>query len=45
VEFDDWISGDDSRLSDMLGGLGGKALRCVWLGGYARPLAASEMAD
>jgi chorismate mutase / prephenate dehydratase len=45
VEFDDWLSGDDSRLSDMLGGLGGKALRCVWLGGYARPLAASEMAD
>jgi chorismate mutase len=45
VEFDGWIAGDDTRLKDALGSLGGRVLRCTWLGGYARPLSAAELAD
>jgi chorismate mutase / prephenate dehydratase len=45
VEFDGWITGEDARLKDVLAGLGGSVLRCTWLGGYARPLSAAELAD
>ena len=44
VEFDGWIAGDDARLKDALAGLGDRVLRCTWLGGYARPLSAAELA-
>lgn len=44
VEFDGWIAGDDARLKDALGGLGDRVLRCTWLGGYAQPLSAAELA-
>jgi len=45
VEFDGWIASDDARLSEALAGLGGKVRRCTWLGGYARPLSAAELAE
>lgn len=44
VEFDGWIAGDDARLKDALAGLGDRLLRCTWLGGYALPLSAAELA-
>ncbi|HEY1503472.1 MAG TPA: chorismate mutase, partial [Stellaceae bacterium] len=44
VEFDGWIVRDDERLKDALAGLGDRALRCAWLGGYAQPLSAAELA-
>jgi chorismate mutase len=45
VEFDDWMAADDMRLRDALAGLGDRILRCAWLGGYARPLSAAELAN
>jgi chorismate mutase / prephenate dehydratase len=45
VEFDGWIAAGDTRLKEALAGLGGRVLRCTWLGGYARPLSAAELAD
>jgi hypothetical protein len=45
VEFDDWIAADDARLKEALTGLGDRLLRCTWLGGYARPLSAAELAN
>ncbi|HWE74315.1 MAG TPA: chorismate mutase [Stellaceae bacterium] len=45
IEFDGWIAADDARLGDALAGLGDRMLRCTWLGGYARPLSAAELAD
>ena len=45
VEFDGWITGEDARLKDALAGLGGKVRRWVWLGGYAQPLSAAELAQ
>ena len=45
IEFDGWMAADDVRLKDALAGLGGRVLRCTWLGGYARPLSAAELAD
>jgi chorismate mutase len=45
VEFDGWLAADDARLKDALAGLGGRLLRCTWLGGYARPLSPAELAD
>ncbi|HEX4193406.1 MAG TPA: chorismate mutase [Stellaceae bacterium] len=45
VEFDDWITADDARLGEALAGLGDRIVRCTWLGGYARPLSAAELAD
>jgi chorismate mutase len=44
VEFEGWIVGDDARLKDALGVLGDRVLRCTWLGGYAQPLSAAELA-
>jgi len=44
VEFDGWIAGDDARLKDALAGLGDRVLHCTWLGGYAQPLSAAELA-
>jgi len=44
VEFDGWIVGDDVRLKGALGGLGDRMRRCTWLGGYAQPLSAAELA-
>jgi chorismate mutase len=44
VEFEGWIAGDDARLKDALGALGDRLLRCTWLGGYAQPLSAAELA-
>jgi chorismate mutase len=44
VEFDGWIAGDDAQLKDALAGLGGRVRRCSWLGGYAQPLSAAELA-
>jgi chorismate mutase len=45
VEFDGWITSDDARLKDALAGLGDRVLRCTWLGGYAQPLSAAELAE
>ncbi len=45
VEFDGWLAGDDVRLKTALAALGDKLLRCTWLGGYARPLSAAELAE
>ncbi|HEV8015496.1 MAG TPA: chorismate mutase [Stellaceae bacterium] len=45
VEFDAWIAAGDARLKDALAGLSGKALRIAWLGAYARPLSASDLAE
>ena len=45
IEFDGWICGDDARLKDALAGLRDRVLRCTWLGGYARPLSAAELAN
>jgi chorismate mutase/prephenate dehydratase len=45
VEFDGWIGGDNPRLNEALAGLGGKVLHCTWLGGYALPLSAAELAE
>jgi len=44
VEFEGWIARDDARLKDALAGLGDRVLRCTWLGGYAQPLNAAELA-
>ena len=44
VEFDGWIGGDDARLRDALAGLGDRMLRWTWLGAYAQPLSAAELA-
>jgi chorismate mutase len=44
VEFDGWIARDNARLQEALGGLGDRVLRCAWLGGYAQPLSAAELA-
>jgi hypothetical protein len=44
VEFDGWIPVEDARLKDALAGLGDRVLRCTWLGGYAQPLSAAELA-
>lgn len=44
VEFDGWVVAGDPRLKNALAGLGGKALRTVWLGAYARPLTAADLA-
>jgi chorismate mutase len=44
VEVDGWILGDDARLKDALGALGDRMRRCIWLGGYAQPLSAAELA-
>jgi chorismate mutase len=44
VEIDGWIAGDDPRLKDALAGLGDRVRRCAWLGGYAQPLSAAELA-
>ncbi|HEY3916875.1 MAG TPA: chorismate mutase [Stellaceae bacterium] len=42
VEFDGWVAPGDARLKDALGVVGGK--RTVWLGAYARPLSAADLA-
>ncbi len=44
VEFDGWLDAGDARLKDALAALGGKMLRIVWLGSYARSLAAADLA-
>lgn len=44
VEFDGWMSAEDARFKDVQAGLGGKALRVLWLGAYARPLGAGDLA-
>ncbi|HLI19495.1 MAG TPA: chorismate mutase [Stellaceae bacterium] len=44
VEFDGWIDADDARFNDTQGILAGKQLRFRWLGGYARPLGARDLA-
>ncbi|HVA13461.1 MAG TPA: chorismate mutase [Stellaceae bacterium] len=44
VEFDGWLDAGDARLKETLAALGGKMLRVVWLGSYARPLAAADLA-
>jgi chorismate mutase / prephenate dehydratase len=44
VEFEGWIAGGDARLKDALAVLGDRVLRCTWLGGYAQPLSAAELA-
>jgi len=44
VEFDGWMSADDARFEDAQTSLGGKALRVLWLGAYARPLSAADLA-
>ena len=44
VEFDGWIAGDDAQLKGALAGLGDRVLRCTWLGSYAQPLSAAELA-
>lgn len=42
VEFDGWVAPGDPQLKDALGSLGNK--RVVWLGAYARPLSAADLA-
>ncbi len=37
LECDGWIGADDGRFKDAQAGLGGKAPRITWLGGYAQP--------
>ena len=44
VEFDGWVAGADARLNGALAVLGDRVLRCTWLGGYAQPLNAAELA-
>ena len=44
VEFDGWIAGNDARLKAALAVLGDRVLRCTWLGGFAQPLSAAELA-
>lgn len=45
IECDGWIGADDARFKDAQAGLGGKMPRIAWLGGYARPPAASGLAS
>jgi chorismate mutase / prephenate dehydratase len=44
VEFDGAVTGGDARVRDALAALGDKVLRMVWLGTYAKPLAANDFA-
>jgi chorismate mutase / prephenate dehydratase len=45
VEFDGWIGAGDARFKEVQAGLGGKVRRIAWLGAYARPLAAADLAS
>jgi chorismate mutase / prephenate dehydratase len=45
VEFDAWIVAGDARLKDAIAALAGKVVRVAWLGAYARPVAAADLAD
>jgi chorismate mutase / prephenate dehydratase len=42
-DFDEWLAPSDPRLERAMSGLGDKAVRVTWLGGYAKPLTAAAL--